>query len=525
MVCKSPSKRKGEQSFMEFSQETPRAGVSAQHRHLYKGGHLAPPMIAPQTHELTDWAIGLEQPQGWHAWFGRPARPYEIDLGHHQGVIVGATESGTNASMHRIAYNAASSGWKVFFFDAQGSQEDAIAFYAAMHTAGHQRIHLFPGEAYGGWQGTGHALFHRLLQVPPFGREPYYQHLATTGLASVLLQDGHPVRDLDDLAQQLSGVMKKHPAVRRVPRGQHLPSPFDGVRAADLSGTSLRYYALSSLVGDNLNGSWSYDDTDAAYFSFSAWNRPEEARALARYLLTDLARYLAERTQREPRVLFLIKHPERLFDLEQIAPLFAQMERAQGSLFVSARSTADFGKAAPHVLKNASVVLVHRSQSALPFEPYVAPSRRIFSPLFNGGLQQLADQDCFAIVGGRAYQVCVTPVPLDLAGVIRATQHYVTPPRSARVTHTSEPDTFSEFFLNDEFDENEWMVSLEELIGNGPALGESEATGTASVLQKKTETQSGTQPTSTERRTRGRRTRLKKSGSSLGDLPNNAPTT
>lgn len=476
---------------------------SQQRRRLYSGGHLSPPLLTLQNELLPPWALGTVQPQGWRTWFGQPARPYEIDLSTNHGVILGTTESGISTSMQRLAFNAASHGWKVFLFDAQGSREDAIAFYAAMHTAGREHIHLFPGDAYGGWQGTGHALLHRLLQVSPFGREPYYQHIATAGLASVLLQDGPPVRDLDDLTQRLSRMLQQRRPVRRRPGNPNHISPFDAIRSTDMSGPPLRYSALSSLVGNSLNGSWSYDNADAAYFSFSAWSRPEEARLQARYLLADLASYLAERTQSQPRVLLLIKHPELLFDLEQITPLFAQMERARGSLFVSARSVADFGKAAPHVLKNASVLLIHRSQTSSPFEPYIPRPWWKSHAFFNGALQRLADRDCFAIAGGRVSQVHVTPAPLDVAEVVRATYHYTSPPTSSQGAHFLDSD--QSIFFQPEDEEDDWGAILEGILGKGTASSESQAQETRPVSQPDSKAQPETISPSLKRHVRSRR--------------------
>jgi len=496
--------------------------LSSTQPHSYLVRLLIPSLMAQQDNPFPTWSIGQAPPQGWRAWAGRPALPYEIDLGMHQGVILGATEIGTNASMQRIAFNAASHGWKVFLFDAQGSQEEAVAFYAAMQQAGRQQVYLFPGDAYNGWQGTGNALLHRLLQISP-SREPYYQHIAIAGLASVLLQDDVP-HNLDDILSQLSTSMKKRSSVRRGPWEPHHFSPLETVRATDLSGPLLRYHAFSSLVGKSLSGSWSYDQADAAYFAFNAWSRPEEARVQARFLLADLASYLSERVHKKPRVLLLIKHPEYLFDVEQIVPLFAQMERSLGSLFLAVRSPADLGRAPHHVLKNASILLVHRSLTALPFEPYIAFPWWKSHSFVNESLQSLSDQDCFVIARGGVTQVRVAPVHLEAAEIVRATHHYASPSQTTTSAQVLEEDP-SIFFLPEDDEEDDVRALVAEIFDNSPVSSEGKAQGAKPALQDEDKVKQAKTHITRKRRTRSvhRQSRAKMREAS-SDTPPTAPT-
>ena len=318
---------------------------------------------------LPPWAIGQIRPTGWRVFPGK--RPYyEVNVRTEQGILFGTTEIGLSTTLHRIAFNAAHAGWKVFLLDAQGSETRAATFYATMQEANPlSRTRVFPKTPYAGWSGTPDAILHRLLQLSP-SREPYYQHIATAALSSVLLEDAPSLHCSHDLVQRLTGLLEN----RSRYDGSSLIRLLHSLRHVDLPGTPLRYAAFSALAGNSLNGTWSYDEADAAYFSFNAWSRPDEARMQARFLLADLASYLVERTKTRTPVLLLINHPEQLFDLEQVAPLFARMQAAHGSLFLAASSPSDFGHAAQRLMSDASVLLIHRQLSSRPFEPYLARS-------------------------------------------------------------------------------------------------------------------------------------------------------
>jgi hypothetical protein len=399
------------------------------------------------------WAIGTVQPVGWRSWLGFPAHPYYIDLAETQGGVLGTTESAISATLYRLAFNAASSGWKVFFFDAQGSQEQAAFFVAAMQQAGHRRVHVFPHDPYGGWQGSGRAQLHRLLQMSTHSREPYYQHIQTISLAAALQQESAPIQSMDELVDRLRPIRPIRGLTQREPS---IDSVLARIRTTDRFGALLRYQALAILAGTSLNGTWSYDHADAAYFSFKAWSRPEEARHQARFLLADLADYLEERAAEEPpQVLVLIKHPEQLFEMEYIASLFARMQQSQGSLFIAARSLDDFGRSASHVLQNAPMWLVHRSRTWRPFETSL-PRRRRYTLPSEEHLQHLGDQDCFAIGNGSVKQVRITPVSIPYRALLHAARNLT--PSSPTASDGENDATFFEPDILYPMDQDkEWM--------------------------------------------------------------------
>jgi hypothetical protein len=188
------------------------------------------------------------------------------------------------------------------------------------------------------------------------------------------------------------------------------------VAAMRLAGSPCTAY---SQTGTALYRDTSDDCTNAVYLGFNVWqSATTESRDIAQALLSDFTQFLS--ASQAHHVLLLIEHPALLFNLEEIWPLFSLLEQAQGSLFVSARSVADFGKDAPKFLKNARTLIIHRSNTTLPFEPYVSLHWSRHHPFFDGSIRQFDHHDCCVIHAGQATHVRVTPVFPDTAGLVGA---------------------------------------------------------------------------------------------------------
>jgi hypothetical protein len=362
------------------------------------------------------WQFGRRPAQGWQRWLRRPEQPFFLDPACHQGIVLGLCERGIDLSLLRLATNAARRSWKVIYFDALGSETQAATFLAAMYRAGCPRTRIFPHEPYDGWRGTPQQVLERLLQVSAF-REPYYQYITTVCLSAIL--DGTKIASMDELVRRLADLSQKRRSgwlAASPPLPRFLPT----VPLADVEGPALRYGALGTLVGRSLDGTWSFEDADAAYFSFNAWSSPQRARSLAAFLLADLSGSLTERASGSNHVLLLIKRPDLLFDLQQLAALFARMEHAGGSVFVAVRSTADLGSQAAHLLSSASTLLVHRSSSAAPFEPSVDLPWWGRHSSFKRTIRRLPDDECFVIHQGRLTHVRIDPVESSTTEVLRA---------------------------------------------------------------------------------------------------------
>src|SRR5579871_4938767 len=87
--------------------------------------------ISPE-HPIWNWYIGERLPQGW--WKHRSLWPVSValPLDKEQGAIFGQEDADLDASLLRLAFNAARDGWKVFLFDAHGTAENAARFVTAM---------------------------------------------------------------------------------------------------------------------------------------------------------------------------------------------------------------------------------------------------------------------------------------------------------------------------------------------------------------------------------------------------------
>ena len=362
--------------------------------------------IAPED-PAWNWYLGTRQPQGW--WKHRRPWPTSLlfSLDGEQGLLFGQDGNDLDASLLRLAFNAARNDWKVFFFDAQGTPENAARFLATMAKAQRDHTYVFPQQHFNGWQGNKMQIFHRLLQALPQAHNPYYRHIAMVTLGSALDTYAFAPLCMENLAETLIGQ-----TLSRWTRRNTMPVPvsalFNQAGSSELFGDSLRYAALTMLSGNLLNGGWSYDDADAAYLSFPTWSRPEQAHLLARFLLADLTSYLAERKRDQKPVLLLMKHPTLLFGTNQLASLSTLLAAHNSSLFMAEHAPANFGQNARRVLSTASTVILHRSTNTLPFESLLDSSRSL--RFFERQLPNLAADQSFLLHRGTSTLAHIAPV-------------------------------------------------------------------------------------------------------------------
>lgn len=143
----------------------------------------------------------------------------------------------------------------------------------------------------------------------------------------------------------------------------------------------------------------------AMYFGFQIWSHPNEARLFAQGLLAAATRTIAEQTSGS-RTLLLFNHPELLFGKDEIAPLFALMDRMQGSVFLSARSPRDLDRFYAPILLNAQTLIVHRSIPSFEFDF----SSRLHletwqQSIFEQAIRTLPNDECMVISAGEAARV------------------------------------------------------------------------------------------------------------------------
>ena len=347
-------------------------------------------------------------------------------------------------SLLRLATNAARHSWKVVLFDALGSETRAATFLAAMRQAGHQEIRVFPHQPYDGWRGAPEQVCQRLLQVAPSYRVPSHQYLTAVCLSTVLSKT--KVTSMDELVRRLANLL---PPKRSVPlqAAPHLSATLRAVRPSDLAEPLLRFEALSTLLGNSLDGTWSYKDVDAAYLSFNVCGRPLEARTQATFLLADLASYLTETSRGAEHILLLVNGPELLFDSKQLVPLLASIGHLGGSAFLALPSTKDLETT--HLLSHAQTVILHRNTVAqddlsllLPWDSHCSSSMK--------AIERLPDNECFVIHHGHVEHVRLDPVHIPQVSIRHAHASVFGPSKKPTAQPTwgeATPHVFSPFHL------------------------------------------------------------------------------
>jgi hypothetical protein len=221
------------------------------------------------------------------------------DMCRH-AVILGASGSGKTETSMRIAYEAArKSDAPIFYLDAKGDREGAKRFCALMDTAG-RRARVFPNQPFDAWRGDWRGISNRLLEVIQFaenGPAAYYRDIAKTALQLACNQPQGPPRSSAELLERLDyerllDVHGPSSAVLALPRDR-------------VAQVRLRYQAFFGQLGVSLDGGWSFEDADAAYFLLDSLALGEDTAGAASLLFADFAHYFATRKPREqPCLLF-----------------------------------------------------------------------------------------------------------------------------------------------------------------------------------------------------------------------------
>jgi hypothetical protein len=143
---------------------------------------------------------------------------------------------------------------------------------------------------------------------------------------------------------------------------------------------------------------------DSAYIGVNVWSQRSSACTLARLLLDSIMRNI---WKQDAKILLLLTHPELLFEMEQILPLFAALEQNGGSLFVAARSIADFGWQGSTLVENARTVIAHRSNPSFRLTSCISGS---WGQFFDKTVRSLPDNECIILHAGEATHVRVKSV-------------------------------------------------------------------------------------------------------------------
>ena len=147
-------------------------------------------------------------------------------------------------------------------------------------------------EPLDGWRGDPEAIINRLLATQAF-TEPYYEGIARTVLRHAV--GDRPPRSFSELVARLD---KR--ALQRAARDD--AEALEAIRALpdkDVAGVRARYEGIAWAVGTTLDGTWSYEDTRAAYVPVGRPENRHQAAEVGAFLLEDILHWALAR--KEPR--------------------------------------------------------------------------------------------------------------------------------------------------------------------------------------------------------------------------------
>lgn len=272
-------------------------------------------------------------------------------------LVCGATGSGKTETLLRLAWTIAkTSSMPVFYLDGKGDRQTAERFYGLM-TDADRECRVFPNEPFDGWRGGAHEIHGRLMEIVDYasdGPASWYRDVAKNVLRLVCEHpDGPPRSSTQTLARMdlhvLQAAHDGSSALRALTKDQ--------VRQV-----RLRYEAFFGQTRGALNGSWAWEDTNAAYLLLDTLTLREETNGLARFLFEDFSHYF---TTRKPHDKFCVLIVDEFSALASSTSMAGRVEQARGfhtSLILAPQVVAGMGneEQAERILGSVETVVCHR---------------------------------------------------------------------------------------------------------------------------------------------------------------------
>jgi hypothetical protein len=271
------------------------------------------------------------------------------------GVISGGSGSGKSTfSLRLIAECARMGTWRIYYLDAKADEETALQFVAVMEQCGIP-VRVFPNEPMDGWRGEPSVLRNRLMQLLTYS-ESFYKDGARLLVGLALNTPGSIPRSSTAFLRRLDRTLLE--ALHAGTPAAGVLSRIDGVH---WNGTMLRYESFFTAAQQLLDGSWSWEDTSAAYIALDSVGAPDDAQALGRFLIEDFGHFIKHRKPKGEQVLLIIDEFSALAEHLDIANLFQRIRSSGGSVFVIVHGDASMERQAEKLFQACANIIVFQS--------------------------------------------------------------------------------------------------------------------------------------------------------------------
>jgi hypothetical protein len=272
-------------------------------------------------------------------------------------LVCGATGAGKTETLMRLAWTVAkASDAPVWYLDGKGDRENAERFSGLMAGAGRE-TRVFPNEPFDGWRGEAHEIQGRLMEIIDYASEgpaAWYRDVAKTTLRLVCEHPDGPPRSSGAVLARMDHALltTAHPG----------SSAITALIPAQVGQVRLRYEAFFGQVRGQLDGSWSWEDTNAGYVLLDSLTLAEEVGGLARFLFEDFMHFIAHR---KPRSQFCVLIVDEFSSLARSADMAARVEKARGfntSLILAPQVVEGMGgeTETARILGSVETVIAHR---------------------------------------------------------------------------------------------------------------------------------------------------------------------
>jgi Bacterial protein of unknown function (DUF853) len=272
-------------------------------------------------------------------------------------LVTGATGSGKTETLLRLAWTIAKrSRAPVFYLDGKGDRRTAERFSGLMADSGRD-CRVFPNEPFDGWRGQAHEIHGRLMEIVDYasdGPASWYRDIAKNVLRLVCEHPDGPPRSSTEVLKRMDLSV-----LQAVHEGS---SALSSLTKDQMRQVRLRYEAFFGQTRGMLDGSWAWEDTDAAYLLLDTLALREEADGLARFLFEDFAHYF---TTRKPHERFCVLIVDEFSALASGSGMAGRVEQARGfhtSLVLAPQVVAGMGdeQQAERIIGSVETVVCHR---------------------------------------------------------------------------------------------------------------------------------------------------------------------